>query len=195
MFAKLFFDLIWIYFHILNPEKIETVQIEAISLICDMLVLIKNNMKLTLNKKNRGINIAWFFMVITTGAFLNDLKDALQTIEGGNLGFEGAFKTGYSMGGRLGLVFLLGIGMLLYTRTKKRKFNHTVWGSKIIDYILVFILIINFIFPLLSGRGVNGTGNDIMAFFYVTASLLAYAYASLAKPKTSLPENPKRNLL
>ncbi len=139
-------------------------------------------MALTLHKENRGIKIAWFFMVITIGAFLSDLSS--------NLEFESAFETGYAMGGKLGLAFLLGMGMLLYTRTKRRKFGHSVKGSKIIDYFLVFILLINFIFPLISGRWVNGTGDDVLSFFYVTASLFAYAYALLAKPK-SLHANSK----
>lgn len=150
-------------------------------------------MKLTLQDKNRGIKIAWVFMIITIGAFLNEIKDAIDTIkpEGGSL--ENGFEAGYPAGSKLGLIFLLGMGMLLYTRTKKRKLGYSVWGSKIIDYILVFILAINFVFPLFSGRWVNGSGDDVLAFFYVTVSLLTYIYVLLAKPKVE-PEkkdNPK----
>jgi len=152
-------------------------------------------MKLTLHKENRGIKIAWFFMVITIGAFLNDLKDSLQLINDSNLEFQGEniFKVGYSLGeplgSKLGMATLLGIGILLYKRTKGRRFNKPVWGPKLIDYILVVILTINFIFPLLSGRWSDGTPDDSLAFFYVTASLLAYGYALLAKPKVSLNAN------
>ena len=130
-------------------------------------------------------------MVITIGAFLNDMKDALSLVNGNNLGFEGAFEIGYTAGSKLGLIFLLGIGMFLYTRTKRRKLGYPVKGPKIIDYVLVSILSINFIFPLLSGRWVNGTGNDVLAFSYVTASLLAYAYTLFAKPEISSGTNLK----
>lgn len=141
-------------------------------------------MKLTLNKSNTEIKIGWFFMVITIGSFLNDLKDGLQLANNNNPGYKGAYEIGSMLGSKLGLIFLLGIGMILYTRTKKRKFGIQVRGSKFIDYILLFILIINFVFPLMSGRWVDGTNNDVLALFYVTSSLLAYVYASLAKPKT-----------
>ena len=140
-------------------------------------------MNLTLQDKNRGIKIAWFFMIITIGAFLNEVKDALDTIKPEGGGFESGFEAGYPAGSKLGLIFLLGMGMLLYTRTKRRKLGYSVWGSKVIDYVLVFILSINFVFPLISGRWVNGSGDDVLAFFYVSAGLLAYTYALLAKPK------------
>lgn len=144
-------------------------------------------MKLTLNENSRGIKIGWFFMIITIGGFLNDLKDGLQLINNNDLGYEGAYEIGNILGGKLGLVTLLGIGMILYTRTKKRKFGIHVKGSKFIDYILLFILAINFIFPLISGRFINGSGDDVLSFFYVTSSLLAYTYALLAKPKITAP--------
>ena len=145
-------------------------------------------MKIVLKEKGTGIKIAWFFMIITIGAFLNELKGALSEINTESGGFDRGFKNGYEAGGKLGSIFFLGMGMLLYSRTKKRKFGHLVKGSKIVDYILVFILSINFIFPLLSGRWINGTEDDLLAFNYVAASLLAYVYVLLAKPKVELPK-------
>lgn len=141
-------------------------------------------MKLTLNENSREIKIGWFFMIITIGGFLNDLKDVLQITDNNNLGYEGAYEIGNILGSKLGLITILGIGMVLYTRTKKRKFGVHVGGSKLIDYVLLFILAINFVFPLMSVRFINGTGDDTLAFFYVTSSLLAYIYALLATPKT-----------
>jgi len=147
------------------------------------------NIKLTLHDKNRGIKLAWFFMIITIGSFLNEIKNALE--DSSNKNFEHGFEAGYKAGGTLGTITLLAIGMILYTRTKRRKLGYVVKGSKFIDYILAFILGINFIFPLLSGKYVNGTSNDVMSFFYVTGSLLAFAYALLAKPKKR--ETPNKN--
>lgn len=144
-------------------------------------------MKLTLNKKNRGIKIGWFFMIITVGSFLNSLSQGLQLINNSNTEYDGAYEIGSVLGSKLGLIFLLGIGMILYTRTKKRKFEIPVWGPKFIDYFLLFILAINFIFPLMNGRFINGTSDDALSFFYVTSSLLAYGYALLAKPKVTVP--------
>ena len=140
-------------------------------------------MQLTLNEKNRGIKIAWFFMIITIGSFLNDLKEALQLINDKNIGYQGSYELGILLGNKFWLITILGVGMILYNRTKNRKFGIPVRGPKFIDYVLLFILGINFIFPLMSGRFINGSSNDVLEFFYVTSSLLAYVYVLLAKPK------------
>ena len=142
-------------------------------------------MVLTLNEKNRGIKIAWFFMIITIGGFLDELRTASQVANDNNLGFEGSYELGYVVGGKLAVILFLAIGMLLYNRTKKRKFKQPVRGSKFIDYLLAFILVINFINLLVTGMFAYGDGNDVMAFFYISSSLLAYAYALLAKPKSN----------
>lgn len=139
----------------------------------------------TISESNRGIKIGWIFLIITIGSFLNALNEASQI----NSNSGNAYDMGMVIGSKLGLITLLGIGMLLYSRTKKRKFKKHVWGPRIFDYLLVFILVINFIFPLLSGRWVDGTLDDSMSFFYVSSSLIAYLYALLAKPKLSLSKN------
>ncbi len=144
-----------------------------------------NAMALTLSKKNGGIKIAWFFMIITIGAFFADLRGAQRTLNKGGVSSDTGYELGYTAGGKLGLATFLGIGMILYSRTKKRKFGHSVWGPKFIDYFLAFILAINFLNLLITGNFAYGTGDDVLAFFYITSSLLAYAYALLAKPKIS----------
>lgn len=132
----------------------------------------------TLSEKNRGIKVAWFFMIITVGSFLNNLVQVLENDSGSS------YEAGYLLGSKLGLITILAVGIILYRRTKRRKFNKSVWGPKAIDYILVFILVVNFIFPFLSGRWVDGTSDDVMSFFYVVASLAAYTYATVAKTQT-----------
>lgn len=84
-------------------------------------------MNLTLKEKSRGIKVAWFFMIITIGAFLSEMQDALDSAKNQVGNFDSAYETGYIAGGKLGLITLLGMGMLLYTRTKKGSWD-TLFG-------------------------------------------------------------------
>lgn len=148
-------------------------------------------MKIILHEKDKGAKVAWFFMIITIISFLNSAKDSLNHINQGAGTFENGFVYGADMGSKLGLITLLGIGMILYNRTKKRRFGHLVKGSKIIDYVLAFILSINLV-SLISGDVVNGPSDDITAFWYILVSLVAYAYALFAKIERNSPiiDNP-----
>lgn len=119
-------------------------------------------MKFKLAKKFIGIKLAIAFVIITFFAGLGNLEDS--NVREAELSFLTA-----------GIII---IGVTLYFFGKKRKLGEQLWGSKIIEGISLFIVIIFLFFSIFSGYWYQ---NPLTFSVIPVWIILAYSYLYIAK--------------
>ena len=131
-------------------------------------------MRNNIYKVGAGTKALWFLLFLYIGSGLDSLR----------------YEQFDEFGWRIFSALLLIIGMTLYSRTKRRKFELEVKGSKIVDSILLIFLTIHLVAYMLEIDYMIST--QPIALWVVVGSMIAFLRIRFSKPKLSRELNDKK---